>query len=294
MAVWEDIVTTGLIGTDRRPVPDELPQSWGAELDLVVDPAHAILILAARHRALTRAGGQLVSCAPGAVAPPNREAVASRTAHEILVRLLSPPEVDLLNLWLLAAAERGQQVAAAYWTPLAMIAARTTELDRAALAAAMGNRGMWFIEQNPEWTRLAQGLRSKAQNGVAPEGNVSGIEVTAGAVQANPELIMRPGIRWTNELTQTALAIICSGQLQQRGAHYAAAVGARMPLPHYELLRSTVQQIAAQNLLLTPARLRSVREALLALERTVWLRLEMRSAFGGEPIMVERLEIPQW
>jgi hypothetical protein len=30
MTVWEDVVTTGLIGTDRRPVPDDLPQSWGA------------------------------------------------------------------------------------------------------------------------------------------------------------------------------------------------------------------------------------------------------------------------
>jgi hypothetical protein len=45
---------------------------------------------------------------------------------------------------------------------------------------------------------------------------------------------------------------------------------------------------------LTPACLRSVREALLALERTAWLRVEMRSTFSGEPIMVERLEIPPW
>jgi hypothetical protein len=40
--------------------------------------------------------------------------------------------------------------------------------------------------------------------------------------------------------------------------------------------------------------LRFVREALLALERTAWLRFEIRSAFTGEPICVERLEIPQW
>jgi hypothetical protein len=30
------------------------------------------------------------------------------------------------------------------------------------------------------------------------------------------------------------------------------------------------------------------------LERTVWLRLEMRSAFTGEPIIVDRLEMPPW
>jgi hypothetical protein len=290
MAVWEDVVTTGLIGTDRRPVPEELPQSWGAELDLALDPAHAILLLAARHRALTRAGALFPSCAPGAVAPPHQGPVAGQRAHEILARLLSPPEVDLLNLWLLAAAESGQRVAAAYWTPLAMVATRTIDLDRAALAKAVGDRGVWFIEQNSQWTRLARGVRSTA-NGVVSEGNASGIEITDDAVKADPELIMRPGIRWTNELTQAALAIISSGQLQQRGTRYAAAVGARLPLQHCELV---VQQIAAQNLPLTPAGMRYVGEALLALERTVWLRLEICSAFGGEPIMVERLQISQW
>ena len=40
--------------------------------------------------------------------------------------------------------------------------------------------------------------------------------------------------------------------------------------------------------------LQATREALLALERMVWLRLEMCSAFSGEPIMVRRLEIPPW
>ena len=118
-------MTTGLIGTDRRPVPDALPVSWGAELDQAIDPAHAVLSLAARHRAVTRAGGLLSSCPPGAVAPPDREPVASRAAHAILDRLLSPPQVDLLNLWLVAALQHGQLAAAAYWTPLAMLAART-------------------------------------------------------------------------------------------------------------------------------------------------------------------------
>jgi hypothetical protein len=35
-----------------------------------------------------------------------------------------------------------------------------------------------------------------------------------------------------------------------------------------------------------------VREALLTVERTVWLRIEMHSAFSDEPIMVDRLAIP--
>jgi hypothetical protein len=297
---WEEVVTTGLIGTDRRAVPDDLPQGWAVELDQGLDSAHAVLSLAAWHRAANRAGGRLPSCPPGPAAPPNREPVASRPAHEILARLLSPPQVDLLNLWLRTAVQYGQHTSAAYWTPLAMLAARTTELDRAALAEALGDRGGWFVEQNPEWARLAKGLRAHPKEQKSSEPSDSGVEVTENAVRADPELILRaprppgPQSQWSDELTRTVLAIIASGQLQQRAVRYAAAVGGRLPLHHYELLRSVVQRIPVREQPLTPAVLRSVRGALLALERTVWLRIEMQRAFSDEPIMVQRLEIPPW
>src|SRR5688572_7202112 len=102
-AVWEDVVTVGLIGTDRRPVPDQLPSSWGTERNHGMDPAHAVLSLAARHRALTRAGGRLASCPSAPFGPTDRQPVAGRAAHEILDRLLSPLQVELLNLWMVAA-----------------------------------------------------------------------------------------------------------------------------------------------------------------------------------------------
>jgi hypothetical protein len=292
--VWEDVVTTGLIGTDRRPVPDELPPSWGAELDQAIDPAHAVLSLAARHRAVNRAGGRLPLCPPGPAAPPNREPVASRAAHEILVRLLSPPQMDLLNLWLIAAAEHGQCLSASYWTPLAMVAARTVGLDRPALARALGDRGVWFIAQNPQWARLTKGLQSDTNEAVSRQSNVSGAEPAEAAVHADPDLIMSVPAPWSKQLSGAVLDIIASGRLQQRGARYAAAVGARLPLEHYELLGSTIQRIVTRAGSLTPAGLRSMREALLALERAVWLRIEMQSAFSGEQIRQQRMEIPQW
>ena len=97
------------------------------------------------------------------------------------------------------------------------------------------------------------------------------------------------------ELSRTVLEIVGSGRAPEpRRVRYAAAVGARLPLEHYELVQSTSAQIKTRDEPLTPAGLRSVREAVLAFERTVWLRLEMRSAFTGEPIIVERLEMPPW
>jgi len=292
MSVWEEVVATGLIGTDRRPPPDTVPASWGLEPDAALDPAHLMLTLAARRRAVARAGNLLPSCSPGAVAPASRTPVASPAAHEILARLLSPPQVDLLNLWLRAAAAHRVCASSSSWTPLAIVAARTSELDRSALANAIGDRGVWFIEQNPQWARLAKVLRGRDEVSRQSEGSDG--DVTENAVRADPELIMRAPTPWSIQLSRTVLKIVGSGQLQNHGVRYAAAVGARLPLEHYELVQSTVGQIATRDEPLTPAGLRSVREALLALERTVWLRLEMRSAFTGEPIMVERLEIPPW
>jgi hypothetical protein len=190
-----------------------------------------------------------------------------------------------LNVWLVAAVQSGQQASAAYWTPLAMVAARTAELDRTAFAEAIGDRGVWFIEQNPQWARLAKDLRSRPPDEASPHHRVAEVEVTQDSVRADPELIMHAGTPWSEQLTSTVLEIICGGQPQQRAVRYATAAGARLPLQHYELVRSALQ---------TPIGLHVVREALLALERTAWLRLEIRSAFTGEPIIVERLEIPQW
>ena len=293
VSVWEDVVTTGLIGTDRRPLPDELPMSWGANRDQATDPAHAVLVLAARHRAVTRTGALLPTCPPGPVGPPKRGLMASRAAHAILDRLLSPQQADLLNLWLDAAAQQGQLASPSYWTPLAAVAARTTAVDRTALARVLGDRGVWFVEQNPQWTRLAKGLGSHPQDGL-PEQGATSVETSEDAVRADPELIMHAVTPWSDQLSRTVLGIIGSGVLQHRGARYAAAIGARLPLQHYELLRSAMQQIEGQEEPLAAARLRSAREALLTVERTVWLRVEMRSAFSGEPIMVDRLAIPSW
>jgi hypothetical protein len=293
MSVWEDVVTTGLIGTDRRPVPDELPVSWGSKRDNATDPAHAVLVLAARHRAVTRTGALLPTCPPGPVGPPKRGPMAARAAHGILDRLLSPQQADLLNLWLEAAAQHGQLASPSYWTPLAAVAARTTAVDRTALARVLGDRGVWFVEQNPQWTRLAKGLVLHPQDGV-PEQGVTSAEISDDAVRADPELIMRAVTPWSDRFSRTVLGSIVSGAPQHRGARYAAAIGARLPLQHYELLRSAMQHIAERDEPLAAAGLRAVREVLLTVERTVWLRIEMRSAFSGEPIMVDRLAIPSW
>ena len=291
MAVWEDVVTAGLIGTDRRPVPDQLPPGWGMEPDQGTDPAHAVLSLAARHRAVTRAGGLLGTCPPAALGPPSREPVASPEAREILDRLLSPPQADLLNLWLVAAVRHGQRASASHWTPLAVVASRTTAVDRTALAHAIGERGMWFVAQNPQWSRLASTLWAAKHDDLLPDQNTTDVVATDDAVRADPELILRAATPWSRQLSETVLGIIGSGRLREHGSRYAAAIGARLPLEHYELLQSAVQSSPAPDEPQTQLALRSVREAFRALERVAWVRIEIESALGGRPIAVQRLEM---
>jgi hypothetical protein len=295
MAGWEDVVTAGLIGTDRRPVPDNLPPSWATQPDPATDPAHAVLSLAARHRAVTRAGALPAFCPPAALGPPNPEPVAGRAAHEILDRVMSPPQVDLLNLWLVAAAQHGQEAAASYWTPLAMVAARTSAVDRTSLGRALGERGRWFVAQNPEWTRLSSSLEPAMHDDLSPDRTAPSGAVNEDAVLADPELILRVTEPWSQPLTEAVLEIIGSGRLGESGRHYAATVGARMPLEHYdELLRSAVARRLGSQEPLTGRTSRSVREAFQALERVMWARTEMESAFAGKPIMLQRIGMPPW
>jgi hypothetical protein len=293
-AVWEDVVTVGLIGTDRRPVPDQLPPSWGTERNHGMDPAHAVLSLAARHRALTRAGGLLASCPPAPFGPTDQQPVTGPAAHEVLDRLLSPPQVELLNLWMVAAVQHGQRASSSYWTPLAMVAARTTAMDQAALAQAIGERGVWFVAQNPQWARLASSLRSHLHDDLMQDASAPSVAVADDEVVTDPQLILRAATPWSRQLSETVLKIIGSGRLREHRSRFAATVAVRLPLEHYELLRSAVQQRPAPDEALTPLALRSVREAYRTLERIVWVRIEIQSAFAGEPVAVQRLEIPPW
>lgn len=294
MAVWEDVVTVGLVGTDRRPVPAQLPPTWGTERNHGMDPAHVVLSLAARHRAVTRAGALLASCPPAPLGPPNRQPVASRAAHEILDRLLSPPQLELLNLWLIAAVQHGQLVSSSYWTPLALVAARTPAVDRTALARAIGERGVWFVAQNPRWTPLSSSLRSHLHDDLLSAPNTPDVVVSEEAVRADPQLILGAARPWSKHLSETVLEIIGSGRLREHRSRYAATIGLHLPLEHYELLRSAVQQRPVPDDALTPLALRSIREAYRILERTVWVRIEIQSAFAGVAVAVQRLEIPPW
>ena len=166
-ATWADLVTTALLGTDRRPVPDDLPGTW-AGLIPWDDPATRVLDLAAQYRAWSRAGTLLPTADPPPNAPAADRTSAPAAAQELLGHLLEVSGPSLINHWLAACVNRGLLVSAEYWQPLAVLAAGSVGYDRRLLGLALGDRGIWFVQQNPSWERLAAQIIAAMSETTAP------------------------------------------------------------------------------------------------------------------------------
>ncbi len=267
-----ELVTTALLGTDRRalPVPGDDPEH---------DPAAWLLDQAARSAVGRRAGVRLPVRPPVAAAPEAMPTVVPPAAAQLLSGLLARPVIGLINAWLRAAAARSLGAAPQHWPALISLAARQPELDRSALGQVLGPRGVWLCEQNPQWKRLAAALRGPAAR---PSASVAGPTgpprlITPKAVRQDPELIMEAADPWPPELTEAALQVIARGEQLRRTLGYAMAVGLRIPTAHYPLIRAVADQQARSDEGLSDSRL--ARDGLAALDRTVYLRREIEHAF---------------
>lgn len=161
MAAWEDLVTVALLGTDRRPLPADLPAIWAQPAGSGGDPTRAVLAYAVRHRTAVRAGSPLPTAPPGPAAPvePDREPGPPELQQDMadaLARGVTGP----INNALAVLVDLEATLARDHWTAAATVAARNPRIDRALLAQALGVRGVWFLAQNPQWARLATALRA--------------------------------------------------------------------------------------------------------------------------------------
>jgi hypothetical protein len=161
MAGWEDLVTVALLGTDRRPAPDGLPPLWaGSGANPSGDPTGAVLALAARHRAAVRAGARLPTGPAPESAPLGAGEPAPPEAQQRLADALATGVAGAVNEALAALVELGG-LAPEHWTAAATLAAGSLRVDRGLLATALGVRGVWFVGQNPQWSRLAVSLQAR-------------------------------------------------------------------------------------------------------------------------------------
>ncbi|MEU8966136.1 DUF5691 domain-containing protein [Streptomyces sp. NPDC048491] len=163
---WEELVTTALLGTDRRPGaggPGELLDAAAAQT------------LRRRAGLVPAAAGMRPPDAPPDDRPALPEAARRRLALLLADRSApahaggrrgSAPDLgELLPQWLGLANERGLRAPAELLPTLLDAARARTDLRPQALAFA-GPRGLWLARLNPEW-RFAQ--RGASGGSVLPE-----------------------------------------------------------------------------------------------------------------------------
>ncbi|MGV9319332.1 DUF5691 domain-containing protein [Streptomyces sp. NPDC003660] len=158
---WDDLLTTALLGTDRRPLP--LAEAAGRE-------APAALLDAAATAAVQRRAGLRPGRAgtrPDPAPEDTRPALPPAAAHRLTLLLAdrpggggggrrgsTPDLTELLPQWLAAANAQGY-AAPPQTVPALLDAARArTDLRPAALEFA-GARALWLARLNPDW-RFAQ------------------------------------------------------------------------------------------------------------------------------------------
>ncbi|MFI7328788.1 DUF5691 domain-containing protein [Streptomyces rubiginosohelvolus] len=166
---WEELVTSALLGTDRRP-----PAPHGGPVP--ADAPAALLDAAALHTVRRRAGllPAVPEARPEPAAPDPRpalpEAARHRLAHLLAGRSApsgggrrgtAPDLTELIPQWLAIANRRGFRAPPALLPALLDAARARTDLRPQALAFA-GPRGMWLAGLNPDWKFALRGSASGA------------------------------------------------------------------------------------------------------------------------------------
>ncbi|MFB8382959.1 DUF5691 domain-containing protein [Streptomyces rubiginosohelvolus] len=166
---WEELVTSALLGTDRRP-----PAPRGGPVP--ADAPAALLDAAALHTVRRRAGllPAVPEARPEPAAPDPRpalpEAARHRLAHLLAGRSApsgggrrgtAPDLTELIPQWLAIADRRGFRAPPALLPALLDAARARTDLRPQALAFA-GPRGMWLAGLNPDWKFALRGSSSGA------------------------------------------------------------------------------------------------------------------------------------
>lgn len=145
---WTELVSTALVGTDRRPLPPDPADPPGAE------PAQALLRRALRASvpALTGARPAHHAGPPPEPAPADDRALIPAAA-QLRLRAVLDVWPRYLPEWLAVVRASGRRVPSAA-LPALLDAGRSNITVRADLAEVLGPRGHWLARQNPDWRYL--------------------------------------------------------------------------------------------------------------------------------------------
>lgn len=231
---WDDLVTTALLGTERRSVDAaRLPEPVAAGLRAESDPATGVLAAAALATSYRRAGARpariphLPAAAPTDDLPPVGTAAASRLAG-----LLAGGDTELIIEWLRSVAAAGRRAPAESMPALLDLAGASTADSElaAAIVAATGRRGAWLAGLQPRWSKALAAHLPPAP----PAGSTSGQADHAGQAEQAVETLWTHGEpserrRYFTELRRrapaAAAALLLESWKQETGPDRHAFVG---------------------------------------------------------------------
>lgn len=148
MTHWDTLLTSALLGLERRPLPTDEANPTGDSAE------HAFLLNAAVLGLQRRAGYEppiIDARLPAGPAPETQATVSRRAQAQLTVMLAQPQRYGLLILeWLSGHARKGRRVPHPYLPPLLDNTTKGSELS-AWVALAYGERGRWLAQQNEKW-----------------------------------------------------------------------------------------------------------------------------------------------
>ena len=175
MIVWEDLLKTALLGTDRQRAPvnagGATPAAIASTLSLLPQarPDAALLAAAAVVSTSLRAGRIApvdASIRQHPPCDPDEAPAPGVRAEQQLRRTLVGDHRDLLPEWLAACAAASRRVPATSLPALREVARLHTEY-RDALLPVLGKRGRWLAAQNPDWSYAAGAAGAASDTGDA-------------------------------------------------------------------------------------------------------------------------------
>ena len=179
-AEWAGLVTTAIVGTDRRPAPPPAPgwDTWSRATDPAVallDRALAVVLARRAGACPTPAVGQALAVAPADQRPPCPQPCAHR-----MRRLLAGEHDALLAEWFQLCGQLGAQLPAELLPALLLRGRRNPELDVAVRHLA-GARAAWLAGEVPELGIPVTGPPAAAPPALVPPAPLadSGAAVTA-------------------------------------------------------------------------------------------------------------------
>lgn len=160
MNLWQDVITTALVGTERRtltltPATNPLSQLL-SQLD-ATDPEATLLSAAGAISLYHRAGQRPITDnhpLPQPCPPEDKPPCSPRAAHYLKL-MLQKDRVKLLPEWLAATATAGYRVPD-YCLPELLEVGRTSPQLRSAILPVLGQRGRWLATHNPDWNYVGE------------------------------------------------------------------------------------------------------------------------------------------